>query len=125
MKYLLDVNALIAAIWSDHVNHHVADSWIRGKALVTCPISELGFLRISTHPKALAATMRDARKLLEDFLAKHAVEFVPADLPALDSKATRNEDVTDLYLAELAAKKRLKLATLDTNMSHPAVEVIE
>ena len=125
MKYLLDVNALIASIWTDHASHRLADSWVRGKTLATCPVSELGFLRISTHPKALGASMADARKLLQDFLAKHRVEFVPNDLPALQSKAAKSEDVTDFYLADLAAKNGLKLATLDTNLSHNAVEIIK
>jgi toxin-antitoxin system PIN domain toxin len=125
MKYLLDVNALIASIWEDHSDHEQADTWIQGKSLVTCALSELGFLRVSTQPKALGATMANAQKLLRDFLGKHHVEFIPCDLPALDSRPTKSEEVTDFYLAELAARKGLKLATLDTNISHPAVEVIQ
>ena len=125
MRYLLDVNALIASIWTDHVNHSLADSWIRGKALVSCAVSELGFLRISTHPKALGASMADARKLLEEFLARHKVEFAALDVPVLQSNATKSDEVTDLYLADFAAKRTLKLATLDSNISHPAVEHIK
>lgn len=68
--------------------------------------------------------MADARKLLQGFLSKHEAEFVQADLPALESKAGRREDVTDAYLADLAERKHLKLATLDHDMSHSAVEVI-
>lgn len=124
MKYLLDVNALIAAVWTDHVHHTAVDAWIKGRSLATCPLSELGFLRISTHPKAFGATMADARKLLQDFLSKHGAEFVEADLPALESKANKSEEVTDSYLADLAGGKNLKLATLDHDISHPAVEII-
>ena len=124
MKYLLDVNALIASIWKDHAKHAIADRWIKGKDLVTCPLSELGFLRVSTQPKAIGASMADARRLLEDFLSKHAVEFVPADLPALQSTAARSHEVTDHYLSELAAHKNCKLATLDNYMTHPAAEII-
>src|SRR5438105_5015240 len=124
MKYLLDVNALIAAIWKNHLNHAVADVWIGGKSLATCPLSELGFLRISTQPKAFGATMADARKALDDFLSSHSVEFVAADLPALQSRSTKSADVTDVYLAELAAKHQCRLATFDTNLSHPAAELM-
>jgi hypothetical protein len=124
MRYLLDVNALIAAIWTDHVHHPTADAWIKGKSLAICPLSELGFLRISTHPKAFGASMADARKLLQGFVAKHAVEFVGADLSALESKANKSEEVTDAYLADLAGRKNLKLATLDSGISHSAVTVI-
>jgi hypothetical protein len=125
VKYLLDVNALIAVIWTDHSSHAAVESWIKGKDLATCPLSELGFLRISTNPKALGATMPDARRLLQDFSSKHHVEFVPADLPALRSSARKSEDVTDCYLAELADSKAMKLATLDKGVMHAAAELIK
>ena len=124
MRYLLDVNALLAAIWTDHASHSVTDAWVQGQLLVTCPISEIGFLRVSTHPKALGARMVDARRLLQDFITKRKVQFLSADLPALQSKAARSDGVTDLYLADLAASRALKLATLDTGIAHPAVEII-
>lgn len=111
-------------MWTDHVHHTVVDAWIKGKALATCPLSELGFLRISTHPKALGATMADARNLLRDFTTKHDVEFVGADLSALESTANKSEEVTDSYLADLAGRKHLKLATLDHAISHAAVAII-
>jgi uncharacterized protein len=125
MTYLLDVNALIAAIWTDHASHAVAESWIRGRALAACPLSELGFLRISTNPKALGATMPDARKLLADFSTKHHVRFIPADLPALKSSARKSEEVTDSYLADLAHTNGMKLATLDKDISHAAAELMK
>jgi predicted nucleic acid-binding protein len=124
VKYLLDINALLAAIWRDHTSHPVADRWVMGKSLATCALSELGFLRISTHPRALGASMSDARVLLRDFLAKHQVEFVPADLPVLGSKAGKSDDLTDFYLADLAANRQMRFATLDSKIRHPAVELI-
>lgn len=124
MKYLWDANALIAAVWKEHDQHAVADHWIKGRALVTCPLSELGFLRVSTPPKAIGATLADARKLLEDFLTQHAVEFVAADLPALQSRPEKSVEVIDHYLSALAARKNCKLATLDSRIRHPAVELM-
>ena len=124
MKYLLDVNLLIAAIWSTHANHPKADIWTKDKELATCPITELGFLRISTHPRGLNCEMAGARALLEDFISKHSVEFIPADLPALKSGAANSDQVTDIYLAELASARSIKLATLDTGIRHSAVEAI-
>jgi uncharacterized protein len=124
MKYLLDVNALIAAIWKNHPDHLTIDAWLDGKELATCPISQLGFLRISTNPKALNADMTNARQLLEAFLQKHGLAFVADDLLPLKSSAQKSEQVTDHYLAELAASKGMKLATLDEGISHGAVELI-
>ncbi len=124
MKYLLDVNTLLAAIWVNHPDHKKADAWIQDKALVTCPLSELGFLRVSTNPKALKSDMKTSRELLDSFITKRKVEFVPADLPALKSNARKSEEVTDFYLAELAFLKGMRLATLDKHISHSAIEVI-
>ena len=124
MKYLLDVNALIAAIWKNHPDHATTDAWLRGKEIATCPISQLGFLRISTNPKALNAEMTPTRQLLDAFLQKHGSQFVDDDLPPLKSPAQKSEQVTDQYLAELASSKGMKLATLDEGISHQAVELI-
>lgn len=124
MRYLLDVNALLAAIWRNHPDFVKTDAWMKARALATCPLSELGFLRVSTHPKALKADMASARQLLRAFIEKNKVEFVAAALPALQSNPARSEEVTDYYLAELAAKNQMKLASLDCNIQHPAVEII-
>jgi predicted nucleic acid-binding protein len=124
VKYLMDVSLLIAAIWSSHTNHQKADAWTKDKELVTCPTGELGFLRISTHPRGLNCDMAGARALSEDFLSKHSAEFVPSELPALKSHAARSDQVTDIYLAELASARGMKLATLDMGIKHLAVEAI-
>ncbi|HEV2209705.1 MAG TPA: PIN domain-containing protein [Verrucomicrobiae bacterium] len=124
MKYLLDTNALLAAILTVHPSHALTDSWISQRALASCPLSELGFLRISTHPRAYNVGMALARQSLEAFLDAHKVEPIADDLPALKSKARRTEEVTDCYLADLAAAKGMKLATLDTGITHPAAELI-
>jgi uncharacterized protein len=124
VKYLLDVNALLAGILAVHTQHQVASRWVERKALVTCPLSELGFLRISTNPRVYNLSMSLARQSLAAFLTAHGVESVPADLPALKSKARHAADVTDCYLADLAAGRGMKLATLDSAIVHPAAELI-
>jgi uncharacterized protein len=124
MKYLLDVNFLIAAILDSHTQHDVADKWIDGKSLATCPLSETGFLRIVTHPKIYGVPMPVAREALGDFISRHEPLFVPDDLKALKISAQSSEQVTDFYLAELALTHHMKLATFDTQISHPAVEVV-
>jgi predicted nucleic acid-binding protein len=124
VRYLLDVNSLIASIWTTHSHHARTDAWLKGKDLATCPLTELGFLRISTHPKALNADMASARSLLADFLEKRAVQWVAADLPALNAHGEKSDAVTDFYLAELAHSKGMKLATLDCGIKHQAIELI-
>lgn len=46
------------------------------------------------------------------------------DLPALESSPETSAQVTDIYLAELASRHGMKLATLDASIKHPAVEGI-
>lgn len=124
MKHLLDVNVLLAAIWVQHPNHSVAFGWLPSKSLVLCPISELGFLRISTNKKAISAPMEKARELLAKFVVERKVERIFDDLNPLDSHPKTSEEVTDYYLADLAAKHNLKLATLDRNLKHKAADLI-
>ena len=124
MKYLLDVNVLLASIWSSHPNHQKAFSWLEGKNIVLCPLAELGFLRISTNRKAINAPMEKTRKLLEEFASERNVERISDDLSPLDSSPTASEEVTDLYLADLAAKHDCRLVTMDKGISHGSVELI-
>jgi len=124
MRYLLDVNALLAAIIANHPSHTTADAWVRNKDLVTCPLSELGFLRISTNSKAYGYSMTLARQALQGFISSNQVGFIAADLPAIASIASKSDQVTDCYLAELADRTRMKLATLDSGIKHSAAELI-
>jgi toxin-antitoxin system PIN domain toxin len=124
MKYLLDVNTLLAAIIQHHPQHEAANRWLKGKSLALCPISELGFVRITTQPKAYNLAMSIAKEALNDFVAKLKPEFVPADISAAGVNARSSDRVTDTYLADLAARHKMKLATFDTGINHGAVEVI-
>jgi toxin-antitoxin system PIN domain toxin len=125
VKYLLDVNALIALIWASHVHHAAATAWRTGKQIVLCPITELGFVRISTSPTAFNATMTDARQALADFIRDESPEFIPADARALEGDApTTSGKTTDFYLANLAARHGLKLATFDAGIQHTAVALL-
>jgi predicted nucleic acid-binding protein len=81
VKLLLDVSALVALLWKSHVHHQRAVAWRQGKPLVLCPITELGFIRVSTNPM-YNLVMADARQLLADFIRQEQPEFIPADARA-------------------------------------------
>ena len=89
-----------------------------------CPISELGFLRIGSHPKAIGLTMERAREVLNRFISDFKADLIPDDLPALESHPLTSDQVTDHYLADLAVKHGLKLATLDGQLKHPSAELV-
>jgi len=124
VKVLLDVSALVALLWENHVHNSRVETWVRGKKLVICPITELGFIRVSCSP-AHNASVKEAREVLTDFIRDFSPEFLPADVRQLDTRAAPTAaKSTDWYLAELAEKHGLKWATLDQNTSHPQALVI-
>jgi hypothetical protein len=123
-RHLLDVNVLLAAIWSNHPQHAKAFAWLSGKSVLLCPLCELGFLRISTNRKAINAPMEQARNLLDKFITDRKADRIADDLPALDSHAKRSEQVSDQYLADLAARHGIRLGTFDQAITHPVVDVI-
>jgi predicted nucleic acid-binding protein len=125
MTYLLDVNILLAAIWDNHPLHERAFEGIKGKTIAVCPLTELGFIRISTNPKAtINAPMNKTRELLQRFIEERKADRIPDDLPALEAKAAKTDEVTDSYLAELAARHEMRFATMDSRIKHTAVVLI-
>jgi predicted nucleic acid-binding protein len=124
MSHLLDVNVLLAGIIETHPKHSLTKIWLEGKTLVVCPIAELGFLRIGSNARAIGLSMEHARQALQRFIEDRKVDRIPDDLPALESHPGKSDHVTDHYLADLAAKHGLKLATLDGQLKHPSTELI-
>ena len=53
---------------------------------------------------------------------KRNTERIDDDLAALDSTPRTSDEVTDFYLADLAGRHGLKLATFDDRLRHGAVE---
>jgi predicted nucleic acid-binding protein len=125
MKYLLDVSTLVALMWPAHVHHKRATDWISGKKVVLCPITELGFIRVSTST-AFNASMADARRALNDFMVDEKPEWIPADVRALEGViAPSSAKTTDWYLANLAAAHGMRWATFDQSAKHPAAELVD
>jgi len=124
MTYLLDVSTLLAWLWVDHEHHRRIVEWQKGKSIAVCPITELGFLRISTQP-TFGATMDEAREMLAVWHKKVQPEYVPCDLKILDSTpAPTSGRTTGFYLASLADGHGMQWATLDENSKHEAAFVL-
>jgi predicted nucleic acid-binding protein len=94
MKYLLDVNVLLAAIWTQHPHHTVTFAWLAGKEVVVCPLVELGFVE-SAPQKGVRFPMdkpANSRKVHHRTRRRsHCRRFA-----RVDSKPDRSEDVTFL-----------------------------
>jgi hypothetical protein len=120
MKYLLDVNALIALGLEFHTLHLRAAHWVRSdpkRTYLTCPITELGFVRVIAQVPAYRTNLKEARKLLLRFKQNRArlIEFVAdsEDIASLPDWVNTPGQTTDGYLVQLAAANAAILATLD------------
>lgn len=126
MKFLLDVNVLVAWGWSDHVDHERTVAWIgaairkKTTKLMTSAIPELGFVRVSVQRTGGRVTVTEAGETLAGMVAALGARHVLlADdqaarrFPAWCSSASRT---TDAHLLALAAAHGAKLATLDTGI---------
>ena len=123
MTYLLDVSTLLALLWENHAHHSRVKAWEAGKKIAVCPITELGFLRISTQ--VFNATMEDARHSLSTWLAKRNPQFLPCDERVLAGRtAPTGGKTTDFYLAHLADAHGMKFVTLDEKIAHPAAFLV-
>jgi predicted nucleic acid-binding protein len=120
MTYLLDVSALVALLWDTHEFNARVTQWQENQSLAVCPITELGFLRLSTQP-SFGLSPAEARHLLREWKDTRKPIFLPCDLTPLEGdEPPGSGKTTDFYLASLAAKHDMEWATLDSGVKHPA-----
>src|SRR6266404_205233 len=109
MRYLLDVNALIALAHTGHSLHAKAIGWylsVLGAAtgFHTCSITELGFVRVAAVT-GLQPDIEGAKHALDALKISSKVRFelIPDDLGAahLPSFVKKPQSVTDGHLVEL------------------------
>lgn len=120
---LLDVNVLIALAWPSHMHHLEAQEWFarnRSRGFRTCPLTQTGFVRISSNRKFTldSVTPAAALLLLDRITTLPEHEFWPDDLPVRAALSTFRlisgpRQVADAYLLGLAASHGGVLATLD------------
>ena len=126
--YLLDVNLLIALAWPSHVHHPLAQAWFaqnRHRGWATCPITQLGFVRISSNPQFIdgAVSPGEAIKFLRQVTNAKDHSFWPDALNVTEanqmpqSNLLGHRQVTDVYLLALVIAQKGKLATLDGGVS--------
>ena len=126
MKYLLDVSTLVALGVTEHEFHDRVTTWVGGLRssgiveLLTCSITELGFVRILAQTPLYGFTMPAARALLLRMKAQDAAlfAFVPDfhDISQLPGWVKHPRQITDGHLAQLAKTNGAVLATLDTSI---------
>jgi toxin-antitoxin system PIN domain toxin len=123
--HLLDVNAMVALAWDSHVHHHVMRRWFRANAArgwATCPITESGFVRVSSNPKALphAIAVDVAREVLLGLRQAAGHRFVADDVSLVDDDVpgiAGHRQVTDVHLLVLARRAGGRLLTFDAGLA--------
>ncbi|MCL1800045.1 MAG: hypothetical protein FWG25_01595 [Promicromonosporaceae bacterium] len=121
---LPDVNVLIALYFPNHERHQAALEWLRDVSqFATTPITETGFLRLTTNKTIFQDAVLPRRALvsLTELRAHPKWEFWPdrtsltvpriSTAPLLGSK-----QVTDFHLVNLAATHPGVLATFDSKL---------
>ncbi len=121
MRYLLDVNALIALAHTGHSLHAKVIGWYlsvlkSASGFHTCSITELGFVRVSVAT-ALQPDIQGAKQALDALKSSSKIRFelIPDDLGVANLPAfvKTPQSVTDGHLVELARKNSVRLVTLD------------
>lgn len=123
MKYLLDVNALVALGFLQHEFHDRVAQWVlpltskEPPELATCSITELGFVRVLIQASQYGFTIDHARNLLLRLKKGKTLRFTfiadDHDISHIPAWVKTPKQTTDSHLAELAKAKGAILATLD------------
>lgn len=127
MIALLDVNALVALAWPNHIHHEAAHAWFQNQkelGWATCSVTQSGFVRVSSNPATTpeAKTPGEALALLELMVTQPGHVFWNDDIslvsPAFVARAgvLGHRQVTDAHLLSLAIKRGGRLATFDRRL---------
>jgi len=112
--HLLDVNALIALTLTDHEHHPRAVSWAAGvDHIALCPVVEGSLIRFLV---CLGQSQSTAKALLDVLYTSPRCEFWPDAISYRQvdlEHVVGHRQVTDAYLAALAASNNALLATFD------------
>jgi toxin-antitoxin system PIN domain toxin len=125
MRYLLDINVLIALLDPDHAFHDRAHEWWSredDRSWASCPLTENGLIRIMASPKYPSAdpfTVAELAASLRTFIANTNHAFWPDAISVTDTarfqhpRILSSRHLTDLYLLALAHENKGCLATFD------------
>jgi toxin-antitoxin system PIN domain toxin len=132
--WLLDVNVLLGLLWPSHAFHASALNWFlehREEGWATCPLTEIGFLRVVTNP-VFSPDAPDFGNAIEMLTASKQESrfhrFWPASIPCEEvasifgERVSGHKQIPDVYLLSLAMHHGGKLLTFDRRILHLAPE---
>jgi len=131
MRYLLDVNALVALGFLEHQFHSRVTNWINDliskgvPEVAFCSITELGFVRVLAQAPQYNVSVEQARILLTRLKVKKTLKFTfvvddqeVSKLPAWVKTAKQS---TEGHLVQVAKAHGAVLATLDRRIPNALV----
>ena len=107
LRYLLDVNVLIALTIQDHVHHKIVKAWFYASPdlqWATCAFTEAGFLRNATAPRPGQVTMTEATAVLTGLCQHPGYHYLPISVNwqtlcgPFFTRLHGTKQVTDAYL---------------------------
>lgn len=127
-RHLLDLNVLIAITEASHPHFRRAHAWFgsAGKhPLGICPLTEAGFIRVTTNPTFLPAprSVGQAIAILQTMKGHPGYSFWEMSESWVSKTApfarriSGHRQVTDAYLLGLAIKQNGVLVTFDKGIS--------
>ncbi len=132
-RNLLDLNVLIALTNTEHTHRQKAEHWFLSTGKNNwgvCPLTEAGFIRITTNPamQAGAITLERAIAILQSLRSHPGYDYWPiTDTESLVTVTARfaarisgHQQVTDAYLLGLAIKEDGVLVTFDRGIKFMA-----
>ena len=130
MRYLLDVNVLVALTVTENTLHESAQAWFRGepdRLWATCALTQGGFLRVASRfVPASRHAISELLGRLEFDCRSGFHEYWPVDVDMRDRSALQrsrligHNQVTDMQLLMLARRHKGQLATFDTGLGRLA-----
>jgi uncharacterized protein len=118
--YLLDVSVLVALGVRQHQFHERAVTWAQSgqfSTLFTCPITELGFVRVLAQTLTYRSTVEQAQAQLAQWKSTSglAITFIDddQDVAGLPAWVKTGRQTTNGHLVQLAHAHGAVLATLD------------
>lgn len=121
--YLLDANAVIAVVIAEHEHHERVAIWSASvDRIALCPITEGAMVRYLIR---VGETPSTAVQLLAALRQSTKADFWPDSISYADTlleHVTGHRQVTDAYLASLAASRGARLATFDSALARTLPE---
>lgn len=122
--YLLDAKVLIALTVAEHEHHRRASRWVAGiERFAVCPVVEGALVRFMLR---IGESAQVAQQVLGSVRLMPRCVFWAAELSYADvalQHVRGHRQVTDAYLASLAAGHGSILATLDEGLVHDLPEL--